>query len=133
MLALDSPRWNSLEHARGNGGDIPNLLRQLEARRSLLFSQTDKDLWDRLWDRLEHQFTVYDSSYAAVPHLVRIVGLSKLVPHYEFFLLPAAIEIRRALGYGDPLPNDLAAAYHHAIQQLPHFASRFVDAPWDEP
>jgi len=133
MLALDSPRWNTLEHARGNGGDIPDLLGQLEAQRSLPFSQIEKDVWDRLSDRLEHQFTVYDAAYAAVPHLIRIAGLSNLPPRYEFFLFPAVIEICRALGYGDPLPDDLADAYHHAIQQLPHLASRFVDARWDEP
>jgi hypothetical protein len=132
MLPLDSPRWHELWHARGDGDDIPALLRQLEAQRSLPPSQTEEDLWDLLWDRLEHQFTVYDASYAAVPHLMRIAGLSNKNPHYSFFLLPAAIEIRRAMGYGRPLPDDLANAYHHAIQQLPHLASQFVDAPWDE-
>src|SRR6266496_4170939 len=132
MLALDSPRWNTLWHARGEGGDIPALLRRLEAQRSLPSSQTEKNLWDMLWDRLEHQMTVYNASYATVPHLIRIAGLSNHPPRYDFFLLPAAVEVNRGLGYGEPLPDDIAEAYHQAIQQLPHLASRFVDAPWDE-
>jgi hypothetical protein len=132
MLALDSSRWHELWHARGDGNDIPALLRQLEVQRSLSPSQTEENLWDLLWDRLEHQFTVYDASYAAVPHLIRIAALSDKNPHYSYFLLPAAIEISRAMGYGRPLPDDLAAAYHYAIHQFPNLASRFVDTPWDE-
>jgi hypothetical protein len=132
MLALDSPRWHALEHARGDGGDIPALLRQLEALRPFPPSQAEEELWDLLWDRLEHQFTVFDASYAAVPHLIRITALSNDAPHYNFFLLPAAIEISRGLGYGRPLPDDLTTAYHHAIQQLPHLASQFASVPWDE-
>jgi hypothetical protein len=132
MLALDSPRWNTLWHARGEGGDIPGLLRQLEAQRSTSFSQTEIELWDMLWDRLEHQMTVYDASYAAVPHLVRIASLSSHAPGYDFFLLPAIVEVHRRLGYGEPLPDDLAESYRHAIQQLPQLASQFVDVPWDE-
>jgi hypothetical protein len=131
MLHLDSPRWNSLTHAYGSGQDIPPLLQQLAAHRHLPPSEPEDRTWHALWDRLEHQFTVYDASYAAIPHLIQIAQQSPHHPRSDYFLLPAAIEVRRALGYGEPFPADLTDAYHHAIQQVPQVVALFVTEPWD--
>lgn len=131
MLALNSPRWQELEHARGDGSDIPTLLRLLEEQRTDANAQMEQDLWHQLWDRLEHQLTVYEASYATVPHLIRIVSLSNRLPSSEFFLLPAVIEVSRKLGLGDAIPEDLAAAYHQAVRQIPLIVGQFTHLDWD--
>ena len=70
LLKLESPRWSSLRHAFGSAEDIPSLIRALNAD-----PKTDASTcaWEQLWTRVHHQGSVYDASYATVPHLVQIV------------------------------------------------------------
>jgi hypothetical protein len=68
MLALESERWNELEHAYGGAEDLPQLLRRLAAG--------DATVLDDLRGGVCHQGTVYSASFAMVPHLVRIASVT---------------------------------------------------------
>lgn len=65
MLELSDPLWNKLDDAHRDR-HIPTLLAELAAS------------WDReaanslLWDCLCHQETCYGTTYAAIPHLLKI-------------------------------------------------------------
>lgn len=63
-LPLDSPNWHALVDAYGSGQYVPEWLRRLEG--------LDPDALGELYGRICHQGSVYSSSIAALPHLVRI-------------------------------------------------------------
>ncbi len=72
-LSLDAPEWDSLATAYGTGKYVPEWLRKLESQ--------DPDAIEELYLRLCHQRSVYSSSIAALPHLVRI---AKSIENIEF-------------------------------------------------
>lgn len=63
-LALDSPQWDSLLDAYGSAKHVPGWLKRLESQ--------EPEALDELYARICHQRSVYSSSIAALPHLVRI-------------------------------------------------------------
>jgi len=128
MIPLDSPQWNELKHAYGVASDIPLLLKQLEAAPS---SNGTGKLWQSLWGSLCHQGDVYPASYAAVPHLVRILATEPLHADANFFLLPAGIEIARASG-DLTIPEALEASYLAALRQIPALVAATAARDWDE-
>lgn len=131
MLALDDPRWESLQHAYGAAGDIPALLREL-ATAPEPQEDPEAEPWYSLWSSLCHQGDAYTASYAALPHLVEI-GCGVQGPlDYSFLLLPTAIEVARGTGRGPELPTVFADAYHAAIARLMDLVSLHRDQPWDE-
>jgi len=128
-LALDDPLWGRLTHAYGPAGDVPELL---DALRELIDPVgPDAEPWPSLWSRLCHQGDVYEASYAAVPHIVRISGLMAGPVDFGFFLLPAAIEVARQEGRGPAIPLALEAAYLKAIRRLPSALEWRLDDDWD--
>ena len=56
--------------------------------------QEGKDVWDELWDELNHQGEVGVASYAAVPELVRIAG-GATCRDWNIYGLVATIEVER--------------------------------------
>ena len=76
-----------------------------------------KAVWDELWDELHHQGDVGETSYAAVPHLVRI-HRERGVPDWNTYAIVATIELARDSGKNPPVPNWLKPAYDNAIQEL---------------
>ena len=131
MLALDDPRWNELQHAYGGAGDIPGLLRALEAAPGPT-QEFDDEPWFSLWSRLCHQDDACTAAYAAVPHVVRIaVGAAGPVD-FSFLLLPTSIEIARRRGRGPELPADLSEAYLAAIGGLPRVSRLHGETSGDE-
>lgn len=70
MLPLDDPAWSRLSHAYGSGSDIPVWIQKVESR--LENRQPIDDLLIEMGDHLCHQWSTYDGTYAAIPHLVRI-------------------------------------------------------------
>lgn len=131
MLALDSPDWAGLEHAYGSAADIPDLLRQLEASPQLSGASEDEP-WYSLWSSLCHQGDVYSVSYAAVPHIVRIAVGNREPIAFDFFSLPACVEIARATGRGPEIPPALERAYREALSDLHRAAMVHASDPWDE-
>ncbi|WP_426753543.1 hypothetical protein [Myxococcus sp. Y35] len=122
MLALDDPRWKTL-----NGGyripyDASDVLRQLEA---------GEDVWDELWDELHHQGDVGEASYAAVPHLVRIASAATQVDRNLYSLL-ATIEIERHRPQNPPLPTWCQESYAKAWEEVLELALKDVRTAEEE-
>jgi hypothetical protein len=108
MLPLDDLMWKKLKGGYGVPYDASLDLRRLEH---------GEDVWDRLWEELHHQGDVGEVSYAAVPHLVRIM---KQLPHrnWNLYSLASTIEIERHRKTNPPLPEWLEADYSSAWREL---------------
>jgi hypothetical protein len=129
MLALDSPRWAELRTAYGSAVDVPAMLSELEA------VPTSEDYreepWFSIWSALAHQNDVYSASFAAVPHVVRVLASAPGRAGPDYFHFPAWVEICRKRT-GEPIPDDLRDAYASALAQLPQLAGEAAGRPWDE-
>jgi hypothetical protein len=129
MLALDSPRWAELCTAYGAAGDIPKLLRRL-AKVPNSADYRDEP-WFSIWSALAHQGDVYSASFAAVPHVVRVLGSAPDRAGADYFHFPAWVEICR-VRTNEPIPPDLQNDYMSALAQLPALAGAAADRPWDD-
>jgi hypothetical protein len=129
-LALDSPTWRDLTHAYGDAADIPELLRQLE---SLPPSAAyDSEPWFSLWSALAHQGDVYSASFAAVPHVVKVLATDPTRADSSYFHFPAWVEVCRTRT-NTPVPSDLAPAYFEALTRLPPLvAASAGQREWDD-
>jgi hypothetical protein len=129
MLGLESPRWAELRTAYGTAADVPQLLRDLD---SVPNSQDDRDEpWFGIWSALAHQGDVYSASFAAVPHVVRVLASAPDRAGYQYFAFPAWVEICRQRT-GEPIPEDLRDPFFAALAQLPALAGAAAAQPWDE-
>jgi hypothetical protein len=129
LLDLDSPRWSELTHAYGDAADIPELLRQLEG---VPTSTYDSEPWFSLWSALAHQGDVYSASFAAVPHVVRVIASAPARADSSYFHFPAWVEVCRARA-GMPIPSDLVHAYREALAQLPALVAASAEQrEWDD-
>ncbi len=124
MMALEDERWSSLSDAYGPASGIPKLLRQAEALPEDL--NGDAEPYFSLWSALCHQSDIYSASYAALPHLVRIVGENPARFRWTLLSLAQAIEVARLEGRGPPIPDNLRAAYEGALNQVPTIAARLL-------
>ena len=128
MLSLDSTKWSELLHAYGAASDIPDLLRQLE---TLPPSEGENEPWDSIWSSLAHQGDVYSASFAAVPHVIRVLASSPSRADFSYFLFPAWVEVCRQKK-SVPIPEELEADYFSALRQLPSLVASAADREWDE-
>ena len=128
MLPLESGRWRELTHAYGPAADIPPLLRSLE---SFPHSRGKDEPWFTLWSSLCHQGDVYPASFAAVPHIVRVLALAPTRADASFFQLPACVEIAR-FRKSVVVPADLQGAYLDSLRRLPRLVAEAADREWDE-
>ena len=126
MISLDSPRWRALEHAYGSAGNIPALLRQLE---TLPDSSPQEEPWFSLWSALAHQGDVYTASFAAVPHVVRVLASAPSRAGAVYLQFPAWVEICRRKKAVE-IPTDLAAAYFEALSRLPALVAAAATREW---
>lgn len=127
MLSLDSQKWSELEHAYGVATDIPGLLRQLE---ELPSSEGRKEPWFSIWSSLAHQGDVYSASFAAVPHVVRVLKQAPSRADFSYFQFPAWVEVCRQKN-SVQIPEDLKAPYFAALAQLPSLVASAADREWD--
>jgi hypothetical protein len=86
VLSYDDPRWKELKGGYKTPYDPTKVLRKLES------AGDPKPLWEELWDQLHHQGDVGESSYATVPHLVRIQK-EKGNLGWNFYALVSTIEV----------------------------------------
>ncbi len=128
MLSLDSPKWSELFHAYGKASDIPDLLRQLETMPAW---DGEEEPWFSIWSSLAHQGDVYSASFAAVPHVVRILAQAPNQADFSYFQFPAWVEICRQKK-SVAIPKELEADYFSALKQLPSLAAAAADREWDE-
>lgn len=119
MLSLDSPGWAKLKHACGEASDIPGLLRQLE---SLPSSDGESEPWLRLWRALAHRGKVYPASFAAVPHVVRVLEQDPAQADFSYFRFPVWVEICRQKNCV-AIPDHLADPYFDALARLPSLSA----------
>jgi hypothetical protein len=129
MLPLDSKRWSELSHAYGDASDIPSQLAELEALPPDVGQEAEP--YFSLWSALCHQGDVYVGSYAAVPHIVRIIGTAPERVPMTLFLMVACIEIARAKGRGPDVPPDLQADYSSALSRIPELVGAAARIGWD--
>jgi|SRR5665213_2310797 len=118
MLALDDPQWSALTHAHGPADDTPELLRQLAQTIEDPNRGPNAEPWFTLWSSLCHQGDVSTASYAALPHIVQMAVATRHPIDFDFFLLPACIDVARTHDRGPPIPDFLRASYGEAIATL---------------
>ena len=70
MIDLDDPIWITLRHAGGDASHYPNVLRRVKQLAQTSVAPDDELLED-LWD-ICHQFSTYDATLAAIPHLIEL-------------------------------------------------------------
>jgi hypothetical protein len=128
MLPLESPAWVTLQHAYGSAADIPARLREIAADPAS--SSPSEGPWFDLWSALCHQGDVYSASFAAVPHFVQTLADHIDCACFDFFLLPASIEVARHRR-GVPVPANLADDYRRSLAHFPTLAGAAAVGPWD--
>ncbi len=116
MLPLDSAQWSQFNHAYGAARNIPGLILQLEVRPP--GDDPKAEPYFSLWSALCHQGDIYSASYAAVPHLIRIIREDPLATHWTVLLLAISIEIARMHARGPEIPKNLRADYFDAIKSI---------------
>ena len=124
MLSLDSPEWANLEHAYGRASDIPELLRRLEGEGS-------SEPWFSIWSALAHQGDVYSASFAAVPHVIRVLATAPAKASGSYFQFPSWVEICRQR-HGLTVPGHLAADYFQALKMLAGLVCAAAVNEWDD-
>ena len=122
MLALDDPRWPSLDGGNHAPFDASPWLRALKKT-----GPTPK-VWEALYAGLYHQGDVDQASYAAVPHLLEYLAASETLDELALALV-AVVELYRPYNPA-PLP-ELQAAYRDAIDRLPSLIADHRDRAWD--
>src|ERR1035441_10600496 len=112
MLGLDDIRWNNLTGGYITPFDPRPLLARLE---------TDQDtatVWHELWEELHHQGDVGETSYAVIPHLVRIHRMRGVVDDWNTYAIVAIIELARTETRNPKIPGWLEQDYFRAIEEL---------------
>jgi hypothetical protein len=127
MISLDSPEWANLKHAYGSASDIPDLLRKLE---TLPSSEGNAEPWFSIWSALAHQGDVYSASFAAVPHVVRVLASAPTEASFAYFQFPAWVEICRQR-HKLAVPDDLSNDYFEALKMLAGLVCAASVREWD--
>jgi hypothetical protein len=110
MLDLRSPIWSRLKDAYGSAAGVPALITRL--------SKGGREVLGDLYGAICHQGTVYDASFAAVPHLVDI-ALSAQDPNFraEVLVLVGSIAKSTDDARRGPSPADIHFAYAGALDR----------------
>ena len=124
MLSLKDPRWKDFEGGYRTPYDASIPLSRLEQ------GESPEPIWTELWDNLYHQDDVGIASYAAVPHVARIIQQRGLFD-WNAFALVVAIELVRDDGNNPALPDWLEDEYNQALREMAGFGSRNIDSPWN--
>ncbi|MES2392896.1 MAG: hypothetical protein V4555_14720 [Acidobacteriota bacterium] len=127
MLSLDDAHWSELQHAYGSAADMPALLHQLERDPS---SEPSAEPWFSLWSALAHQGDVYPASFAAVPHIVRLIRLAPFDSRSAYFHFVSWIEICRQRNAVD-VPADLLSDYQQALAAIPALVCEAAAYQWN--
>lgn len=110
-LHLDDPRWSVLSSTSGEGRDVACWLRELIQRPDF---DRKLDAWVLLVDRIFHQFTCYETTYAAVPYLVEFASRAPADGAQDLWVTLGWIAASHER-YGVPVPSDLVDAFRDAL------------------
>jgi hypothetical protein len=119
MITLESTEWDELTDAYGVATGIPKLLRLLSDFPVGLDYKDEP--WFSLWGALCHQGDVYPASFAAVPFIVAAIERDPSRASFNFFALPASIEVARNENKV-LIPKSLEAEYFKVLAKLPTLA-----------
>ncbi len=126
MLNLDNPQWRLLNHAYGLATDTPSLLLQLS---QAPHSPMNSEPWASLWSSLAHQGDVYEATFAALPHIVKIALKNISTIDGSYFQFVAWIEICRVAKHVI-IPDDLEKPYFDALSQVPSLVAMCSKRDW---
>ena len=127
-LDLASPRWRELAQAHGAADDIPRLL---DALATMEGDGERTELWFGVWATLCPDGRLYDSAYAAVPHLLAMTEAQSSPEQIAALHVAAEVETLRHGAGAPPIPADLVRAYATAIESLPARVAELATLPWD--
>lgn len=125
MLPLNDPKWKELAGGYRIPFDASIPLSKLENS-----ANDTETIWSDLWENLYHQRDVGIASYAAIPHLVRIIRDRKILD-WNPFGLAVAIELARVDGKNPELPDWLKQAYFQAYKDMAEYACESMSQEWD--
>jgi hypothetical protein len=127
-LSLDDPRWQELKHAYGSAADIPGLL---EVLREESTEEERKEAWEEVWSALCHQETVYEATYAAVPHLVEVAKGAKTLKERAgvYFFVPFAFACSK-YPEATQCPREFADAFDVALKELESLILEDLKLDW---
>ena len=125
MLPLDDPQWKEFEGGYKLKYDVSIPLIKLEQQ-----SVSPNEIWAELWDELHHQGDVGIASYAAIPHLVRIIQEQKIFD-WNPMALAVGIELCRNQRNNPDVPDWLTSDYEKALVDLASYSIRNFDKGWD--
>jgi hypothetical protein len=111
VLSFDDKRWIDMKGGYRVPFDPRQLLQTLESGEDI------QGCWQELWHGLYHQGDVDESSYAAVPHLVRIYQNRGEID-WNTYAIVASIELARKYGRNPDVPSWLRRGYEDAINRL---------------
>ncbi|TWT72657.1 hypothetical protein [Crateriforma conspicua] len=125
MLALDDSRWQSLRHAGGSAERFPQLLHRVQQ----VVDNDQEDLSDRelesLWD-ICHQWTTYDATVAAIPHLLMLaVAASPNRPIRKRLIQLISASITGIKSDGTTASSEIQRHFEHS---LAHARSLAIDS-----
>jgi hypothetical protein len=128
MLPLDDERWKMLLGGYRIPYDASVPLRKLEQTTD---PQEENAIWQELWEELHHQGDVGSASYAAVPHILRIVRQKKRLDWNPLGLV-TIIELWRHTRKNPPIPDDFIQSYLTALNEVPEILAELPKEGWDE-
>lgn len=106
LEGLDAIDWNKLQHAYGEAGDVPELIRSLRSTEEQVRENALHHLYGNIW----HQGTVYEATAYAVPFLIELLE-APVTPDYA-----AILQLLQTLACGN--------SYLDAHQTLDWYRSR---------
>ncbi|QJB38931.1 hypothetical protein HF324_14090 [Chitinophaga oryzae] len=111
MLTLDDRAWQFLNGPYGIDESLPEAIAGLKAAYS-------KELLDDIiWERIYHQNTLYENTFAAIPHLLEVVVNSTDAEMQLDILCSLAVLISE--DYNPPLPDTIPAEYEDNTDLTP--------------
>lgn len=128
MLELESPRWAELEHAYGDAGDTPDLIRAIAAERTPNYDEGGA--WYDVYSSLFHQRSTYSATYAAFPHIVRATLDGSRQQRTATLLVAGQLRI---FGNSDTMiPKDLLPDFEAAMKSVESSSLEILRDAWPE-
>ena len=125
MLPLSDPKWRTFDGGYRDKYDASVPLARLESEIEGLDS-----VWSELWENLHHQGDVGIGSYAAIPHIARIIQ-SREILNYNPFALTVTIELARNWSGNPDLPHWLEKDYMQALWNIAQYGCDSLNKEWD--
>ena len=125
MLPLNDERWKELEGGYRDKYDTSVPLSKLEKG-----SSAAGPIWNELWENLYHQGDVGIASYAAIPHIAKIIHQRNLLDHSPL-ALAVSVELARGRENKPSLPEWLETSYRDALLDMAEFACAKLREKWN--